>query len=224
MIDFSKYPLPRRWRHHVAPNMYFPYNDNIPNKETYPPLIDKINWQEHFHNGKAPNSLDIGSAWGKFTIQYSEEHKDENVLGIEIRQQTIDYAIDVKEKETIGNVSFLWYSIVNGLDFLENESIDKAFYFFPDPWFKEKHKKRRAFDMNFLENIYKVLKKDGVLYLQTDIKEVHEDQIELINKFGKYSIETPGENDWKLPRTNKEEECIRSGYEYWRTICRKIIY
>lgn len=219
MIDFSKYPLPKRWRHHVAPNMYFPYNENIPNKEGYPPLIETVDWSRHFHNSKAPNSIDIGCAWGKFTLSYADKNPNENVLGIEIRQQTLAYAEYVRNQENIRNVSFLWYSVVNGLDFIETESIDKVFYFFPDPWFKEKHKKRRAFDPFFLKNIYRILKKDAVLYLQTDIEEVHKDQLALLNEFEKFELEEP--NEWSLPRTNKEEECIRNDFKYWRLICRK---
>jgi tRNA (guanine-N7-)-methyltransferase len=221
-IDFSKYPLPKRWRHHVQPNLYFPFNEKNPNLSEYPPLIDKINWEEIFENSKAPNCLDIGCAWSRFLMNYAVQNPNDNILGIEIRKQTIEYAKDVIKNENISNANVIWYSVVNGLKFISDNSIDKAFYFFPDPWFKERHKKRRAFNMDFLNECQRILKKGATLYLQTDILEVHNYQLELLKEFDKFHLYTPEDSDWNLPRTDKEEECLRKGFDYWRLICRKL--
>lgn len=221
MIDFSKYPLPRRWRHHVQANLYFPFNEKIPDPESYPPLIDSVDWSDVFENEKPPNCLDIGSAWSRFLMKFALENPSTNILGLEIRKQTVDYAKNVINSENINNADVFWYSVVNGLDFLKNNSIDKIFYFFPDPWFKGRHKKRRAFDEKFLENCHKKLKSDGEIFLQTDILEVHKYHIDKLDEFGKFEIIEPKKEDWNLPTTDKEDECIRKGFKYWRLICVK---
>ena len=218
-FDFSKYPLPKRYRHHVTPYSYFPFDENIPHKENYPPLYESINWKEHFDNKKSPNVLDIGSAFGRYTIKYAIENPNDNVLGIEVRKGPLDWMNSVVESEEMGNISGIWYSVVNRLDFLESNSIDKIFYFFPDPWFKSKHQKRRAFQMPMVEDCYRILKDDGTLFLQTDIEDVNEYHKELLEESKLFNYSVP--DKWDLPTTDKEEHCIRKGFEYWRLVCKK---
>lgn len=216
MIDWNKYPLPERFRHHLSPNNYFPRKDIAFEPINYPPLYDKIDWNEHFRNGKAPEYLDIGCGFGWFTMDYSQQI-DSNILGIEIRRKALDYAKSVAQSENLRNCSFLWYSVVNGLDFLEKGSIKKICYFFPDPWFKKKHHKRRAFDLEFLSFCYDVLVGGGELLLQTDIEEVQQYHIETLREFAKFDFKVLDlSENWDYPSTNKEQECIKNGYEYFR--------
>ncbi|MFN3196400.1 MAG: tRNA (guanosine(46)-N7)-methyltransferase TrmB [Chlorobiota bacterium] len=221
MIDWSKYPTPDKMRHHVAPNNYFPKQELKIEPVNYPPLYEKVDWKEHFQNGEPPQYLDIGCGFGWFSMDFSTLI-DENLLGIEVRRRAVDYAKKVKATEELDNCSFLWYSVVNGLHFIEENSIKKVFYFFPDPWFKKKHHKRRAFDVKFLENCYRVIENGGELRLQTDILEVHEYHLENLAEFGKFDYKVIDDNSkWDLPATNKEKDCIKNGYEYYRIIATK---
>ena len=160
MIDFSKYPLPERFRHHLSANNYMPREQIKYEPYNYPPLYESIDWSEHFANGNAPKYLDIGCGFGWFSLQFAELI-EENILGIEVRPKAVEYAQNIVKSENIRNCSFLWYSVVNGLDFIERNSVKKIFYFFPDPWFKKKHHKRRAFDINFLKFCYGALEPEG---------------------------------------------------------------
>ncbi len=224
-IDYSKYPFDIRIRHHVSPNLYFPFNQqNVKRVENYPPLIDNINWSDYFANAKRPNVLDIGCGMGKFLLDYSLENNDDNILGLELRKTPVNWIESVIKGESIANVSVLWYSVANRIDFIESNSIDKIFYFFPDPWFKEKHKKRRAFKLDFILDCYRVLKPGGVFYLQTDIEDVNYFQINLLKEFNsneeKFDLFEP--SDWDLPITDKESHCIRKGFKYWRFCAKKL--
>jgi tRNA (guanine-N7-)-methyltransferase len=222
MIDFKKYPLPKRWRHHVAPYLYFAFNKNNPKPETYPELLNNIDWAEVYKSGKSPDCLDIGSAWSRFLMRYALENKDENILGVEVRRQTVNYAQDVIEKESVSNAHVLWYSMANGLDFIENNSVSKIFYFFPDPWFKERHKKRRAFGTEMIKECHRMLRGDGRLYLQSDIEEVHTFHKEELEKSGIFTFYEPKETEWNLPTTDKEEDCLSKNIQYWRLIAEKV--
>jgi tRNA (guanine-N7-)-methyltransferase len=222
-IDNKKYPMAHRFRHHTMPNSYFPIEDLNVIPESYPPLYESIDWTEHFEDGKAPKYLDVGCAKGKFLLDYSEIISGENILGIEIRKAPVEWVNGVIKGEKLDNVSTIWYSVVNGLKFLEEKSIKKVFYLFPDPWSKKKHMKRRALNEKMLDEYSRVFTKEGELYLATDLVDVHDYHKELIEahpNFEYREIET--DQEWGLPITNKEMFCVKQRIPYYRLICKKI--
>ena len=221
-IDYSKYPMPHRFRHHTTPNAYFPVDELKVVPKSYPPLYESIDWKEHYADGKQPRYLDVGCAKGKFLLDYSELIPEENILGIELRVAPVDWLRGVIEGEKLPNVSVRWYSVVNGLNFIEDNSIKKVFYLFPDPWSKKKHLKRRALNEKMLDEYDRVFRDDGELYLATDLLDVHEDQKELIDNHPKFEYEEIATDDkWGLPVTNKEMFCRKENIKFYRMICRK---
>ncbi len=221
-IDYDKYPLPRRFRHHTNPMLYFPASELKIVPPGYPPIYDKIDWSEHFGNGAPPDALDIGCGKGSFLLEYSDQNPERNILGIEVRKIPADWIRNYIDGEKIGSCSVFWYSVVNGLRFAGDESVRDMFYFFPDPWPKRRHQKRRAFNNLLLEEAARILKKDGRLWLQTDVAEVDEYHKSLLDNHSgfRYEIVGPGD-DWKLPVTNKEKFCIRKNIRIYRIIARK---
>jgi tRNA (guanine-N7-)-methyltransferase len=221
-IDYNKYPLPKRLRHHTAPNLYFKYSDFKVKPNYYPPLIEKIIWDDVFINAKPPDFLDIGCGKGNFLFQMSELFPNKNILGIELRKPPVEWINTVAKGEQIENCGAIWYSVVNGIDFIGTETIEKVFYLFPDPWPKRKHLKRRAFNDDFLKDTYRVLKPGGKLHLATDIEEVDLYHKELIEKFGKFKIHiVKNDDEWMYPTTNKEKFCRKENILFYRIICEK---
>jgi tRNA (guanine-N7-)-methyltransferase len=220
-IDSKKYPQPKRFRHHTAPNLYFPWEELKDKPEYYPPLYDKLNWSDIFINGGKPNVLDIGCGKGKLLLDHSEMYPSENILGIEVRSQPVDWLNNVIKGEQIPNAAVLWYSVVNGLPFINDGSVDKVLYLFPDPWFKYKHKKRRAFNEKTIGETYRVLKRGGTLYLASDVPEVNDYHKKILDRFGRFSYTNADDNTWKLPITNKEKFCRNNKIDYLRIKCVK---
>lgn len=221
-IDYNKYPLPKRLRHHTASNLYFKFSDFKIQPNYYPPLIQQINWSEVFINSKKPDILDIGCGKGNFLIQMSELFPDSNILGIELRKPPVEWINTVVQGEQIPNCAAIWYSVVNGLDFIESESINKVFYLFPDPWPKTRHLKRRAFNIDFLKEIFRILKPEACLYLATDVEEVDEYHKELLTRFNMFEIITiNSDNEWQYPLTNKEKFCRKENIPFYRIKCIK---
>jgi len=220
-IDSQKHPLPKRLRHHTSPSVYFPAKELFKIPDYYPPLIEKIDWELTFSNGLPPDSIDVGCGKAKLLLDFAELHQGKNVLGIEVRKPLVSWANDVIVSERIPNASVIWYSIANGFPFIENHSVCDVFYLFPDPWPKTKHLKRRVLNINFLYEIHRILKDDGIFYIATDLYEIHQYHLEILTEFEKFEFVLANENDWQLPITNKETFCIEKNIEIYKIIVRK---
>ncbi len=220
IIDYKKYPLPKRLRHHTKPNLYLKFSELKENVDYYPPLIGKMDWKYVFLNKKPPDVLDIGCGKGTFLLNMSELSPKKNFLGIEVRKPIVEWLNNFVTGEKIQNCSAIWYSVVNGLEFIERDSIEQVFYLFPDPWPKRKHLKRRAFNEEFLADVSRILKPGGKLFLASDLKEVDEYHRKLLIKSGLFEVETVKTTEqWQFPVTNKETFCIKENIEYYRLIC-----
>lgn len=207
-------------RHHTAPNLYLPVNTGAFQPEYYPPSPQTLPWETLFADGNPPAALDIGCGRGAFLIEFAGEHATTNIFGIEVRKHAVDWINTIIDGENVGNAAALWYSVVNGLPFIESGTITAVFYFFPDPWIKKKHFKRRAFTVQFLDELHRVLAEGGKLYLMTDVPEVEEYQREILVEHGGFSIEHS--IDWNLPQTDQERFCLKKNIPYRRAICEKI--
>lgn len=220
-LDFSKYPLPRRLRHHTKPNLYLPINELKYIGDEYPPAIENINWHDIFGNGRPPEAIDVGCGKGSLLLNYALEHPEINILGIEVRHVLVSWLNDIIKSEPLFNCYALWYSVVNGLSFIADNSIDSIFYLFPDPWPKRKHIKRRAFSIELLRDFARVLKRDGRLYIATDMPDADEYHRKLLDKSELFYYEyISDDNNWVLPLTNKERFCKENGVAYTRMMCR----
>ncbi len=220
-IDFNKYPLPKRLRHHTSPNLYFRLDELKEPAGYYPPVIDSIDWIEVFADAKPPRNLDIGCGKGIFLLNYAYENPGSNILGIEIRRPAVNWINHVAAGENITNCAALWYSVVNGLSFIPDCSVDNIFYLFPDPWPKQKHVKRRAFSEEFLGEVKRILIGSGRLWLATDVPEVHQYHLKILSKDTEIYFHEAKLDEWNLPVNNKERFCIEVGLPVYRIIAGK---
>lgn len=221
-IDYDKYPYPRKIRHHVGTNLYFPFAELTFEPHYYPPLLDGIKIEDSFLNKKHPDILDIGCGKSKFLLELTSLYPDKNILGFEIRKVLVEWLQNLVTEEKIQNCWSLWYTVVNGLNFINPDSIEKAFYLFPDPWPKKRQQNRRLFTVKFLEDIHRVLKKDGIFYLATDCDYVDEHHKDVLEKSGKFEFKRLEKEEWPFPTTNKENFCIKKNIPVFRFECKPI--
>lgn len=219
---YKKYKAPRM-RHHANSCLYLPLKYPRNEKVFYPDEIESVNWKDLFASGAPPAYLDIGCGLGKFMIETALTENKINILGLEVRLAAVDWVNEIIAEEKIPNAKALWYSVVNGVKFIESGSIQKAFYFFPDPWVKKKHHKRRAFSKMFLDEINRILSPEGKLYLMTDVEEVSDFQLEIINEQGSFNAEYVDENNWDLDViSNHEKFCKEKKIPFKRIKCGKV--
>ncbi|MBL8000067.1 MAG: tRNA (guanosine(46)-N7)-methyltransferase TrmB [Candidatus Kapabacteria bacterium] len=220
-INYHTYPQPRI-RHHTNPQFYLPYSQLTVKPRVYPPLVEQIEWSELFGNGNPPTVLDIGCGMGNFLLNYAEAMPHANILGIENRRQATEWINRVATGEGLTNIHALWYSVVNGLHFIQSASIQRVFYFFPDPWFKKRHAKRRAFTSEFVDELARITKPDATLYLMTDVPEVDEYQCAILREHGAFTVsDVIDDAAWLPARTDQELICERNDVPYVKRICRK---
>ncbi len=220
-IDPEKYPYPGRIRHHVSPNLYFPLDELKKKPKNYPPVYDELDWNQYFENGNPPDARDIGCGKGLLLFEFAAGNPGMNILGIEIRKQIVDWNSEVIEGENIGNCANIWYSVANGLPFIGDSSISKVFYLFPDPWVKRRQMKRRAFNDDLLNEISRVMKPEGSLYLVTDVEEVHDYHLHLLKSNPAFEFgDDISDEQWDLPETNKEKFCKKKNIPYFRIIAK----
>lgn len=116
-----------------------------------------------------PLELEIGSGKGTFLAQQAPLQPDTDFLGIELAKPFWRHAADRARRLGLGNVRLLWH---NAEVFVRAHCADGVFkrvhLYFPDPWPKDRHHKRRSFQEPFLREVCRVLSADGELRVATD--------------------------------------------------------
>jgi tRNA (guanine-N7-)-methyltransferase len=143
-----------------------------------PPLPDSIatdpqaGWldpREWFPNPGRPFELEIGSGKGTFLAQQAALQPDTNFLGIEYAHEYWIYAADRIRRHDFDNVVMLFADAGEFLHWrVPSETVDVLHLYFPDPWPKPRHHKRRMLSDRFLEDAKRVLKPSGELRIVTD--------------------------------------------------------
>ena len=113
--------------------------------------------------------LDIGSGYGETSIFFAQKNKDKLIITCDkYKNGNINLFKKIKDLK-INNISVNECNVHEILDNqLEDEYFSIILIFFPDPWPKKKHHKRRLINQKFLEKIYKYLLYNGKVYIATD--------------------------------------------------------
>lgn len=124
-------------------------------------------WQEHFGNDK-PLEVEIGTGYGEFMMEYCQKNPEINFIGLDHRFKRSFALAQKLDKLEHKNFRYL-RARGERLEFMFAESeVQSLFYFFPDPWPKNRHNKKRLFQQPFLNACHKVLKPGGTLFIKTD--------------------------------------------------------
>ncbi|MDG2384969.1 MAG: tRNA (guanosine(46)-N7)-methyltransferase TrmB [Pirellulaceae bacterium] len=131
----------------------------------------------------APLEVEVGCGKGLFMSTASGDLPDRNFIGIEIARKYASFAAARLAKAARDN-AFLIHGDAQKFfhDHLSSESLDAVHVYFPDPWWKKRHRKRRIMNEAFLLDVYRVLKADGRLHFWTDVKEYFDEALELMRE------------------------------------------
>jgi tRNA (guanine-N7-)-methyltransferase len=121
--------------------------------------------------------IEVGSGKGTFLLNQARANPDDNFLGIEWASRFYRTAVDRIGRWRLSNVRIIRTDAVSFIaDFVPENSVDFFHIYFPDPWPKKRHHKRRFINNVNMENLIRCLKQDGQLRIATD----HADYFEKI--------------------------------------------
>jgi tRNA (guanine-N7-)-methyltransferase len=122
-----------------------------------------------FFPKQAPTVLEIGFGNGQTLLQMAKQYPEVNFLGIEVYQAGIARLLMDLHSANISNVRVISGDAINILqDYIPDKSINIVQLFFPDPWPKTRHHKRRLIQSGFVSLISKKLLVGGIFHFATD--------------------------------------------------------
>ncbi|MAX67934.1 MAG: tRNA (guanosine(46)-N7)-methyltransferase TrmB [Halobacteriovoraceae bacterium] len=125
-------------------------------------------WQAEVFNNQAPLEVEIGTGYGHFMIEHTQKHPHINFVGLDHRFKRSFHLAKKLAKLEHKNFRYL-RARGERLGFLFGEDeVSKIYYFFPDPWPKKRHRKKRLFQKRFLDEAFRVLKPGGEILVKTD--------------------------------------------------------
>lgn len=131
---------------------------------------------------RAPRCLEIGFGVGEVIGSLAQNHPHIDYLGIEVHRPGVGRLLLHAAQAKLRNLRVICHDAVEVLsDKLRNDSFDEILVFFPDPWHKKRHHKRRLIDLEFVALAAAKLRSGGVLRLATDWQEYAEQMLAVCN-------------------------------------------
>jgi len=174
-----------------------------------------------------PSALDIGFGAGETTIHLAKTKPEMSVLGAEVYLSGIGSLLSKADEESLNNISILNEDVV---PFLEERVPDDCFnlilMFYPDPWPKRKHHKRRLLQKDFIDLLNKKLKVGSVFYFKSDWEHYFQEASKLLFNNNNWRVIEKRELEnylVDLPQTSFERKALASGRKLNELILEKII-
>ena len=168
----------------------------------------------------APVHLEVGSGKGTFLLHEARAHPDVNYLGIEWANKFYRYSVDRMRRWQVGNVRVLRTDAREFIGrYLADGSVGCFHVYFPDPWPKKRHHKRRLLQPDFANAVVRCLEPGGQLHVATDwedyamhILKLLQNEPQLRNLAGDACfMERPAYR----PRTKYEDKGTARGHSVW---------
>ena len=145
--------------------------DATPYTVEYPSLTPPIAWPEVFGNDH-PVEVEIGSGKGLFLTNAATANPGHNFFGIEMARKYARKAAERVAKRALANVRVLpGDALLFMARYVPPASLRAAHVYFPDPWWKARHKKRRVFAEPLVLDLERTLQPGGDLHVVTDVEE-----------------------------------------------------
>ena len=129
----------------------------------------------------APLEIDVGSGKGLFLFTAAASCPQHNFLGIELAGKFARFAAAKLARQNIDNARVVHADALRVFrEILPDESVAAVHVYFPDPWWKKRHKKRRVMTAMFVRDVARALSAGGHLHFWTDVREYFETTLDLI--------------------------------------------
>ncbi|WP_277074764.1 tRNA (guanosine(46)-N7)-methyltransferase TrmB [Simonsiella muelleri] len=166
-----------------------------------------------------PKILEIGFGMGTATAQIAQKLPEKDFLAIDVHGPGVGNLCKLISEQQLTNVRVMRHDAVEVVEnMLSDNSLDGIHIFFPDPWHKKRHNKRRLIQILFIEKLLPKLKQGGYIHLATDWEEYAVQMLEVLSSFPEQLANTatdyaPTPN--YRPETKFEARGKRLGHGVW---------
>ncbi len=169
---------------------------------------------------EAPVVLEIGFGMGASLVTMASSNPQQNFLGIEVHSPGVGACLGSAHEAGIDNLRVMCHDAVEVLNkMIPDNSLRMVQLFFPDPWHKARHNKRRIVQVPFAELVLRKLKLGGVFHMATDWEAYAEHMLEVMNSVDGYKNQSADNNyvprPESRPLTKFEQRGQRLGHGVW---------
>ena len=151
--------------------------------------------QEQLLSFDEPYFLEIGSGKGQFLVDMAKKFPNKFFVGVERNVTCAGFTAKKLVEAELPNARLMFINAEVLMPNIKDNSIEGIILNFSDPWPKKRHHKRRLTAISYLNNYYRVLRKDGRLFIKTDnsdlfaftLENIEESPFKVINKTDDYN-------------------------------------
>lgn len=181
-------------------------------------------WDELFPQ-PAPLTVEIGFGMGDSLLAMAEADPATNFLGIEVHKPGVGKLIHGLVEKQLSNVRIMCHDATEVVQHcMENGAIDRFLIFFPDPWHKKRHHKRRLIQAPLVSLLANRLHKGGSIHLATDWQNYAEHMLDVMEAEPTLSNANGPNQYWpnpSRPETKFERRGQRLGHGVWDLLYKK---
>jgi len=172
----------------------------------------------------APKILEIGFGMGDSTATIALAHPENDYLALEVHTPGVGNLLKLIDGQQIPNIRIIQHDAVEVLrDMIGEATLDGVHIFFPDPWHKARHNKRRLIQTPFIAQLARKLKAGGYIHVATDWQDYAEQVLSVLSS---EPLLVNTEIDYAprpayRPLTKFEQRGIRLGHGVWDLVFRR---
>lgn len=175
----------------------------------------------------APLIVEIGFGNGESLAKMAENNPEYNYLGIEVHRPGVGHLMRLLAEKNLDNVRIYHHDAIEILEQkIADESLAGVHLFFPDPWHKRKHHKRRIVRPSFVELLEKKLQSGGYFHAATDWRHYAQEMLKILSVSCKLVNQVADQQFCPRPEyrpmTKFEKRGLRLGHGVWDLIFKRI--
>ena len=171
--------------------------------------------------GTGEIEVEVGFGHGLFLFERGAVRPDVRIVGLELKKKWSVLVAERAARRGLANVTVWGADAREVLPRVIEASVARVFMHFPDPWWKRKHEKRRLTGDTLLDEIARILRPGGELFVQTDVEDralVHLSAVRAHASFELGGREGYLEANPYGARSNREARAAEDGLPVWRTL------
>ncbi|NEN76074.1 tRNA (guanosine(46)-N7)-methyltransferase TrmB [Pelistega sp. NLN82] len=210
-------------RAHITPGQQQAL-DTLMQKWAIPYQAELLHFDTVFQR-HAPTILEIGFGMGETTEKIAQLRHEENFLGVEVFNAGVGAMLNRIENSQLNNVRIIQHDAVDVINhMIPLDSLAGIHIYFPDPWPKKRHHKRRLIQAPFVHLLAQRLQKGGYIHCATDWENYAEQMLAVLSE--EPLLENTAEGfapkpDYR-PQTKFETRGFRLGHHSWDVVFKKV--